>query len=46
MEIEFGEPFTVPRRMTEDECEHQRAELERILREGTHEPEAIPQPAP
>ena len=46
VEIEFGEPFTVPRRMTEDECEHQRAELERILREGTHEPEAIPQPAP
>lgn len=41
VEIEFAEPITVPRRMTEEECEHQRAELERIMREGTGEaPEA------
>ena len=37
VEIEFAKPFTVPRRMTEDECEHQRAELERVMIEGTHE---------
>lgn len=37
VEIEFAEPFSVPRRMTEEECEAQRAELERILREGTRE---------
>lgn len=37
VEIEFAEPFTVPRRMTEVECETQRAELERIMREGTRE---------
>jgi lysophospholipid acyltransferase (LPLAT)-like uncharacterized protein len=37
VEIEFAEPYTVPRRMTEEECERQRAELERIMREGTGE---------
>ena len=37
VEIEFARPLTVPRRMTEDECERQRAELERIMIEGTRE---------
>ena len=37
VEIEFGPSYTLPRRMTEAECEQQRAELERILREGTKE---------
>jgi lysophospholipid acyltransferase (LPLAT)-like uncharacterized protein len=37
VEIEFAEPFTVPRRMTEEECEEQRVELERVMREGTGE---------
>ena len=37
VEIEFAEPYTVPRRMTEEECEWQRVELERIMREGTGE---------
>lgn len=37
VEIEFAEPYTVPRRMTDEECERQRAELERLMREGTGE---------
>lgn len=37
VEVEFAEPFTVPRHMTEEECEHHRVELERIMREGTGE---------
>src|SRR4051812_16133091 len=37
VEIEFAQPFTVPRHMTEQECEQQRAELERVMREGTGE---------
>jgi lysophospholipid acyltransferase (LPLAT)-like uncharacterized protein len=40
VEIEFAQPFTVPRRMTEEECEQQRAELERLMREGTGEANA------
>ncbi|MFZ4767258.1 MAG: lysophospholipid acyltransferase family protein [Roseimicrobium sp.] len=35
--IEFAEPFTVPRRMTEEECEHQRVALQTIMRMGTGE---------
>jgi lysophospholipid acyltransferase (LPLAT)-like uncharacterized protein len=37
VEVEFAKPYTVPRRMTEEECEHQRAELERVMIEGTRE---------
>ncbi len=37
VEIEFANPFTVPRRMTEDECEQQRADLERVMIAGTQE---------
>jgi lysophospholipid acyltransferase (LPLAT)-like uncharacterized protein len=37
VEIEFAEPYTVPRDMTEEECEHQRAKLERVMVEGTGE---------
>jgi Kdo2-lipid IVA 3' secondary acyltransferase len=37
VEIEFAQPVTVPRRMTEEECEHHRAELERVMVAGTHE---------
>lgn len=37
VEIEFAKPFTVPRRMTEEECEQQRAGLERVMVEGTGE---------
>ena len=35
--IEFAEPYTVPRRMTEEECEVERGKLERIMRAGTGE---------
>ena len=37
VEIEIAKPFTVPRRMTEAECEMQRAELERVMIAGTGE---------
>lgn len=37
VEVEFGQPYTVPRRMTEEECEAQRAALEKIMVEGTQE---------
>jgi len=37
VEIEFGQPYTVPRRTTEEEAEDHRANLERIMIEGTHE---------
>ena len=37
VEVEFGVPYTVPRRMTEEECETQRAALEKIMVEGTKE---------
>jgi len=37
VEIEFGKPFSVPRRMTEEECEAERLQLEQILVSGTHE---------
>lgn len=37
VEIEFAQPYTVPRRMTEEECEMERVKLENIMREGTHE---------
>lgn len=38
VEIEFGESFTVPRRMTEEECEQQRFNLEQLMIEGNQEP--------
>jgi lysophospholipid acyltransferase (LPLAT)-like uncharacterized protein len=37
VEIEFGKPFTVPRRMTEEQCEAERVHLEQVLVAGTHE---------
>jgi Kdo2-lipid IVA 3' secondary acyltransferase len=37
VEIEFGKPFSVPRRMTEEECEAERLRLEQLLVAGTHE---------
>lgn len=37
VEIEFASPFTIPRRMTEEECEQQRMELERVMISGTGE---------
>lgn len=37
VEIEFAQPYTVPRRMTEAECEERRADLERLMRAGTGE---------
>jgi Kdo2-lipid IVA 3' secondary acyltransferase len=37
VEIEFAQPYTVPRRMTEAECEQERASLERLMREGAGE---------
>ncbi len=37
VEIEITSPFTVPRRMTEEECEQQRAELERRMIAGSGE---------
>ena len=37
VELEFGKPFTVPRRMSEEECEGHRAELERLMVKGTKE---------
>ncbi len=38
VEIEFAQPYTVPRRMTEEECEAQRVALEEIMVAGTGEP--------
>ena len=37
VEVELCEPYTVPRRMTEEECEAQRVSLEQIMIEGTRE---------
>lgn len=37
VEIEFAEPYTVPREMTEEACERERVKLERIMVEGTRE---------
>ena len=37
VEIEITSPFTVPRRITEEECELRRAELERLMIAGTGE---------
>ena len=37
VEIEFGKPFAVPRRMTEEQCEAERLQLEETLVAGTHE---------
>lgn len=36
-EIELAKPFTVPRNMTEEECEAQRAALEALMRKGVEE---------
>lgn len=35
--IEIAAPFTLPRKMSEEECEQQRAALERLMIEGTGE---------
>ena len=37
VEIEFGPSFVLPRRMTEEECEARRVELERVMIAGTGE---------
>ncbi len=37
VEVEFGVPYTVPRRMTDEECEVQRVALEKLMVEGTGE---------
>ena len=37
VEIEFASPFTLPRRMTEEECEQRRVELECLMIAGTRE---------
>ena len=37
VEIEFGKPFSVPRRMTDEQCEAERLKLEQMLVAGTHE---------
>jgi lysophospholipid acyltransferase (LPLAT)-like uncharacterized protein len=37
VEIEIAQPITLPRRMTEEECERQRAALERMMIEGNGE---------
>ncbi|MCE9518138.1 MAG: hypothetical protein K8R87_00995 [Verrucomicrobia bacterium] len=37
VEIEITSPFTVPRRMTEEECEQHRAELESRMIDGLGE---------
>jgi lysophospholipid acyltransferase (LPLAT)-like uncharacterized protein len=37
VEIEIAAPFTLPRKMTDEECEKQRAELERMMIAGNGE---------
>lgn len=37
VEVEIASPFTLPRRMTEEECESRRAELERAMIAGAGE---------